>query len=105
MQVTQEKTDRLNGAIQRERLGDTAVRLINVSSPTRPAAACLEDILRNNGFGVEWPVAGWPDAPAVVARLDGGEDRPHLAFDCATSTVWHAQSLSDVCGGTSILPA
>ena len=100
MQVTQEKTDRLNGAIQRERLGDTAVRLINVSSPTRPAAAWLEDILRNNGFGVERP-----DASAVVARLDGGEDRPHLAFDCATSAVWHAQSLSDVCGGTPILPA
>ena len=86
----QETIDKIRRAIQPERLLDTAVQLIEVPSPTRSAGAVadrLEQILRGDGFDVERPEAGWPDAPAVVTRLDSGIEGRTLQFDGHLDTV------------------
>ena len=68
----------LSQAVNRQRLVDTAVQLVAVPSPTGSAGAAadtLAQILRQDGFAVERPVAGHPDAPAVIAaprRPSGG---------------------------------
>ena len=83
-ELYQETIDKIRRAIQPERLLDTAVQLIEVPSPTRSAGAVadlLEQILRGDGFDVERPEAGWPDAPAVVTRLDSGIEGRTLQFD------------------------
>jgi acetylornithine deacetylase/succinyl-diaminopimelate desuccinylase-like protein len=77
-------------AIQPKRLLDMAMRLINVPSPTRSAAAaadCLEDILSSEGFDVSRPVAGWPESPAVVTTFDSGKDGRKLQFNGHLDTV------------------
>ena len=82
--------DQIQGAIQRERLLDTAIRLVNIPSPTRSAAEvadCLAQILRDDGFGVERPDAGWPDAPAVVARFESDRPGRTLQFNGHLDTV------------------
>lgn len=85
---------RLRQAICRDRLIDTAVKLIEVPSPTRSATAVanrLEAIVRADGFEVQRVVADWPESPAVCARLtspragrtlqiDGHLDTVHLDF-------------------------
>lgn len=87
---TSDPIDRLRAAIQVERLLDTAVRLIEVPSPTRSAgvvADTLAEILRQDGFAVERPEAGWPEAPAVVGRWDTGREGRTLQFDGHLDTV------------------
>ena len=82
--------DQLRKAIRPERLLDTAVQLINIPSPTRSAsdaANCLEDILRNDGLEVERPLAGWPESPAVVTRLESGRPGPTLQYNGHLDTV------------------
>ena len=77
-------------AVNRQRLLDTAVRLVSVPSRTGEAGAaaeCLADILRADGFAVERPVAGHPAAPAVVVRLNRGKPGPTLQFDGHLDTV------------------
>jgi len=67
-----ELLDRFRGVLSTERLLDTAMRLIEVPSPTRSAGAAadrLAEILTADGFRVERPAAGWDEAPAVVARM------------------------------------
>jgi acetylornithine deacetylase/succinyl-diaminopimelate desuccinylase-like protein len=66
--------ERLLRAVNRDRLVDTAKRLIAVPSPTGQAGAaadCLADILREDGFTVERPAGGHPEAPAVIVRWGG----------------------------------
>lgn len=80
----------LSSAINRQRLLDTAVALVEVPSPTLSAGAVadrLADILVNDGFTVERPVADWPEAPAVVVRLDSGNPGRTLQFDGHLDTV------------------
>lgn len=80
----------IRAAIDRDRLVRTAVQLIEVPSPTLQAGAVAErlaDILNDEGFAVERPVAGWPDAPAVVARFDSGSPGPTLQFSGHLDTV------------------
>jgi succinyl-diaminopimelate desuccinylase len=81
-------------AVDPARLLETAVRLIAKPSPTGSAGAAaneLASILTEDGFRVERPEAGHPDAPAVVARLasacpgrtvqfNGHLDTVHLPF-------------------------
>ena len=65
------------GAIDRDRLIDTATRLVAQHSPTRHTAAAaneLEGVLREAGFAVERPVADWLESPAVVVRLTAGSE-------------------------------
>lgn len=83
-------TDRLRSAICTDRLVETAVALIEIPSPTRSArtvADRLAAILEEDGFDVERPNAGWPDAPAVVVRYSTGRPGPTLQFDGHLDTV------------------
>ena len=82
--------EQVSEAIDPQRLIDTAVKLIEVPSPTRSAAAVadrLAEILIEDGFVVERPVADWPEAPAVVVRFDSGAPGRVLQFDGHLDTV------------------
>src|SRR5439155_24474729 len=86
--------ERLTQAVNRQRLVDTAVRLIAVPSRTGEAGAaadCLAELLAADGFRVERPAGGHPAAPAVAVRhaaprpgrtlqFDGHLDTVHLPF-------------------------
>lgn len=77
-------------AVNRDRLIDTAVSLVSVPSPTLSAGDVsnrLADILTTEGFVVDRPEANWPEAPAVVTRLDSGVDGRTLQFDGHLDTV------------------
>lgn len=76
--------------VDEQRLIDTAKALIAVPSPTLDAGAAadaLASILAVEGFAVERPPADWPQAPAVVARLDSGHPGRVLQFDGHLDTV------------------
>ena len=78
--------DNILQAVDPQRLIDTAKALIAVPSPTLDAGAAadaLASILVAEGFAVERPQADWPQAPAVVARLDSGQPGRVLQFDGA----------------------
>lgn len=82
--------DAVRRATSRERLLETAVALIEVPSPTRSAgkvADRLAEILRDDGFPVERHAADWPEAPAVVVRLESGKPGKRLQFDGHLDTV------------------
>ncbi|WP_406700313.1 M20/M25/M40 family metallo-hydrolase [Singulisphaera sp. Ch08] len=76
--------------IDRQRLTETAVRLIEIPSPTGQAGAVsdfLAEFLRDDGFDVERPVAGHPAAPAVAVRYSSGRPGRTLQFDGHLDTV------------------
>lgn len=82
--------ERVRGAVDRARLLETAVALVEVPSPTRSAgdvADRLGDLLARDGFTVERPVADWPEAPAVAVRFDTGRPGRTLQFDGHLDTV------------------
>ena len=82
--------ERLRGAVDRDRLLATAVDLVGIPSPTRSAGAVarrLAEILTADGFAVERHGAGWPEAPAVVARYFSGKPGPTLQFNGHLDTV------------------
>ena len=84
------RTERIRRAVNRERLIETAIELISLPSPTRSAGAaadCLAEILAGDGFEVQRPEADWPDAPAVVVRLESDRAGPTLQFDGHLDTV------------------
>jgi succinyl-diaminopimelate desuccinylase len=77
-------SERLQKAVNRKRLIDTAIRLIAVPSPTGEAGAvanCLADLLHAEGFTVERPAASHPAAPAVVVRLGTAKPGRTLQFN------------------------
>ena len=81
--------DRLKGCVNRERLVETAIRLIEVPSRTGEAGGVLDrlgEILTLEGFAVERVEAGHPAAPAVAMRLDRGGGRT-LQFNGHLDTV------------------
>src|SRR5207249_2291972 len=62
---------RLCRAVNRQRLLETAIKLVAVPSRTGEGGAvadCLADLLKTEGFAVERPVAAHAAAPAVVVR-------------------------------------
>ncbi len=82
--------EKITRAVDEKRLLDTAVSLIEVPSPTLSAGAVadrLTEILVAEGFAVERPEADWPEAPAVVARLESGQPGRVLQFDGHLDTV------------------
>jgi acetylornithine deacetylase/succinyl-diaminopimelate desuccinylase-like protein len=82
--------ERLGAAVNRQRLLDTAVRLVSVPSRTGEAGAVsdsLADLLRADGFAVDRPPAGHPAAPAVVVRLGSGKPGTTVQFDGHLDTV------------------
>lgn len=82
--------DAIRNAIDPQRLAETALALIAVPSPTCSAGAVadrLAEILAADGFAVERPSADWPEAPAVVTRLESGNPGRTLQFDGHLDTV------------------
>src|SRR4051812_43710809 len=82
--------DRLKSFVNRDRLVETAVRLIEIPSPTGNAAAVcdrLAEILAADGFEVERPEGGYPTAPAVAVRFTGGRPGRTLQFNGHLDTV------------------
>jgi acetylornithine deacetylase/succinyl-diaminopimelate desuccinylase-like protein len=82
--------ERLRQAINRQRLVDTAVRLIAVPSRTGEAGAvsdCLADILTKDGFEADRPTAGHAAAPAVVVRYASKNPGRTLQFNGHLDTV------------------
>lgn len=82
--------ERLRQAVNRERLVDTALKLIAVPSRTGEAGAaadCLTRLLAEDGFVVERPDGGYPAAPAVAARLDSGRPGRTIQFNGHLDTV------------------
>ncbi len=81
---------RPEGHVDRRRLLAIARRLIAAPSPTGRAGAAAEAlaaVLIEEGFAVDRPEAGHPDAPAVVARLEGRRPGRTLQFDGHLDTV------------------
>src|ERR1700678_2875276 len=90
MTINQEIIGRLKSHVNRQRLGDTARRLIDVASPTGQAAAVsdrLAEILTDDGFEVDRPPGGYPQSPAVVIRLDSGRQGRTVQFNGHLDTV------------------
>jgi acetylornithine deacetylase/succinyl-diaminopimelate desuccinylase-like protein len=87
---TSPETERVLAAIRPDRLLRTAQELVAVPSPTRSAGAVadkLAEILKDDGFTVERPIADWPDSPAVVVRYTSGRPGRVLQFDGHLDTV------------------
>ncbi len=81
---------KIQPSVNPQRLVDTAMALIEIPSPTRSAgdvADRLAGILTQEGLMVERPIADWPEAPAVVVRLDTGVPGRTLQFDGHLDTV------------------
>ena len=76
--------------INRDRMVETAVRLIEVPSRTGDAGAVsnrLAELLAADGFSVRRVAASHDAAPAVVVGLDSGKPGPTLQFDGHLDTV------------------
>jgi acetylornithine deacetylase/succinyl-diaminopimelate desuccinylase-like protein len=85
-----ELSARLRAAVRRERLLETATKLVAAPSPTGragDAADRLAELLGGEGFSVERPVAGHAASPAVVVRFDSGRPGRTLQFDGHLDTV------------------
>ena len=107
--------EQIKQAIQPERLLQTAVRLIEIPSPTCNAtevADCLASMLTEEGFDVQRPEAGWTTAPAVVVRyrtprpgrtlqINGHLDTVHLPFIAprVENGILYGSGASDMKGG------
>jgi acetylornithine deacetylase/succinyl-diaminopimelate desuccinylase-like protein len=90
MEIQPDRLDRLRTLVNRDRLVETAVRLVEVPSPTGSAGrACnrLAEILAADGFEVERPEGGHSAAAAVVVRLGSGRPGRTLQFDGHLDTV------------------
>jgi len=80
----------LKSHVNRQRLVETARRLIEVPSPTGEAGAVsdrLAEILSAEGFTVERYEGGYPTAPAVAIRLGSGRPGRTLQFNGHLDTV------------------
>jgi acetylornithine deacetylase/succinyl-diaminopimelate desuccinylase-like protein len=80
----------LRSCVNRQRLLETAKRLIEVPSPTGEAGDAsdrLAEILTAEGFSVDRPAGGHPRAPAIVLRFSSGRPGPTLQFDGHLDTV------------------
>jgi acetylornithine deacetylase/succinyl-diaminopimelate desuccinylase-like protein len=89
-ELSPELVEVIRRAVNPQRLVDTAIRLIDAPSPTRSAGVVadrLAQLLTEEGFSVERPVADWPEAPAVVVRYKSGKPGRTLQFDGHLDTV------------------
>jgi acetylornithine deacetylase/succinyl-diaminopimelate desuccinylase-like protein len=90
MNTTSAIVERLKPHVNRQRLVETARRLIELPSPTGDAGAVsdrLAEILAADGFRVERIESGYPLAPAVSIRHESGRPGPTLQFDGHLDTV------------------
>jgi acetylornithine deacetylase/succinyl-diaminopimelate desuccinylase-like protein len=82
--------ERLKPHANRDRLVETARRLIEVPSPTGDAGEVsdrLAELLASDGFTVERIAAGHPTAPAVSVRFESARPGRTLQFDGHLDTV------------------
>ena len=73
--LSTDAVSRIRDAVDESRLLATATTLVGIPSPTRSAsevADVLAELMSDEGFVVERPVAGYAESPAVVARFDSG---------------------------------
>lgn len=97
--------ERIVRTVNRQRLLETAKRLIAVPSPTGKAGEVsdlLAELLRADGFSAERHTAGHPDAPAVVVRWESGRPGRTLQFDGHLDTV-HLPFVPPQVHGTRLL--
>jgi acetylornithine deacetylase/succinyl-diaminopimelate desuccinylase-like protein len=90
MKTTGALVDRLKSHVNRDRLVETVVRLVEVPSRTGEAGGVLDrlaEILTADGFDVERPVAAYPAAPAVAVRFSSGRPGRTLQFNGHLDTV------------------
>src|SRR5947209_12730872 len=90
MKITDPTCRRVFAAINQQRLVDTATKLIAVPSRTGEAKGvldCLADLLRADGFTVERPDGGYPQAPAVAVRWQAKAPGKTLQFNGHLDTV------------------
>lgn len=90
VEITAKIAQQVAEQISVERLLETAIQLVEIPSPTRQGAAvadCLATMLQQEDFSVERPEAGWPAAPAVVARYQSGKEGRTLQFNGHLDTV------------------
>lgn len=90
MKLTPAIVERVRPAVNRERLIDTARRLVAVPSPTGAGGAvadCLAQLLSDDGFAVERPSGGYPKAPAVAVRFTSAQPGRTLQFNGHLDTV------------------
>ena len=90
MPLKKETVDRLASAVCRQRLVDTTLALCSVYSPTGQAGEVsdrLADLLSEDGFHVERPVAGHGAAPAVAVRWNASRPGRTLQFNGHLDTV------------------
>lgn len=88
--ISSETAEQIAGAVQQDRLIETAIALIETPSPTRSAAAVadrLAGILREDGFEVDRADCGWPESPAVICRFDSGHPGRTIQFNGHLDTV------------------
>ena len=88
--LSEEIIAQVRDAVDQERLLRTATVLVGTPSPTRSAAEVadrLAELLVDEGFEVERPVAGYEASPAVVARFDSGQPGRVLQFNGHLDTV------------------
>jgi acetylornithine deacetylase/succinyl-diaminopimelate desuccinylase-like protein len=84
MKITPAIVKAIKSRVNRQRLIDTAVRLIAAPSWTgeaEKACNCLAQILSGDGFQVDRPDAGHARAPAVVARMVSSRQGKVLQFN------------------------
>ncbi|MCO6454692.1 MAG: M20/M25/M40 family metallo-hydrolase [Pirellulaceae bacterium] len=118
MEINDQLISRVAEATDEQRLLRTAIRLIEVPSPTRSAADaadCLAEMLEQDGFAVQRPEAGWATSPAVVARwgpatgrtlqLNGHLDTVHLPFvpPSVREGILRGSGASDMKGGIAAM--
>jgi acetylornithine deacetylase/succinyl-diaminopimelate desuccinylase-like protein len=90
MVLDSQAVDRLSAGVRRERLVATALELCSIYSPTGSAGGVadrLAQMLAQDGFEVERPVAGWPAAPAVAVRFRGSQPGRTIQFNGHLDTV------------------
>ena len=76
--------DRIRSLVRRDRLLESATRLIAIPSPTGDAGAVLDtaaQLLKSDGFTVSREAASHPKAPAVITRLDSGRAGKCVQFN------------------------
>ena len=110
--------EQIRAAVSRQRLLETAAALIEIPSPTGNAGEVADHLaqsLQADGFDVERPEGGWPQAPAVAVRFDSGRpgrtlqlsghlDTVHLPFVPVREDGVHlyGSGSSDMKGGVAI---
>jgi acetylornithine deacetylase/succinyl-diaminopimelate desuccinylase-like protein len=90
MRNDESQRSRVFSSVQPRRLLEMARKLIAIPSRTGeagPVLDCLADMLKAEGFAVERPDGGYPQAPAVAVRLSGKKPGKTLQYNGHLDTV------------------